>query len=228
MATSEVQNGVLTLKEIRANPRIKAYIEGANELLNAIGYTEHGFRHAGIVAGISKNIIATLGYEPRQAELAAIAGYMHDIGNVISRTNHPQTGATMAFRLLEEMGMETKEIALIIGAIGNHEEPGGEPVHWMSAAVILADKSDVHSSRVQNPDPHSFDIHDRVNFAVQRSRVDIIPEEKKIILDLQTDGKAASMMEYFEIFLERMVMCNKAAQTLGCRFHLHVNGTQIG
>src|SRR2546421_1850251 len=157
------------LREVRANPKIKAYVEKANEQMAAIGYTEHGLRHAALVAAIARNTCSALGLDTRIAELAAVAGYLHDIGNVVSRYYHPQIGATMAFTLLNEMAWDPGEIGLVIGAIGNHEEPEGVPINTIAASVILADKSDVHFTRVQNPDPATFDIHDRVNFAVQKS-----------------------------------------------------------
>src|SRR5579872_1439946 len=163
----------LGLKDVRANPKIKAYIEKANEQMAAIGYTEHGLRHAGLTAAIARNTCGALGLDPRIAELAAVAGYMHDMGNVVSRFYHPQIGATMAFTLLNEMDFDPGEIGLIIGAIGNHEEPEGVPINVIAAAVILADKSDVHFTRVQNTDPSTFDIHDRVNQAVQKSHLHV-------------------------------------------------------
>lgn len=217
----------INLKEVRANVKVKAYIDGANDLLKAMGYTEHGFRHAGIVAAISRHILVQLGYDARRAELAGIAGYLHDIGNAINRNNHPEIGAVMSLRILEEMGMSPKEIAPIIGAIGNHEELHGEPISALSAAVIIADKSDVHYSRVQNTDPATFDIHDRVNYAVNRSRVHIDAANKTIELDLQIDPAQATMVEYFEIFLARMVMCRKAAQLLGQNFQLRMNDVEL-
>ena len=168
-----------------------------------------------------------LGYDSRTAEVASIAGYLHDIGNVVSRFTHPQIGATMSFVLLEEMGFEAEEIGTIIGAIGNHEEPEGEPINITTAAVILADKSDVHFTRVQNPDPKTFDIHDRVNHAVQKSHLTVDAEAKTITLELTIEMTSASVMEYFEIFMMRMVMCRKAAEVLGCRFHLTINGVDL-
>ena len=221
------QNKLVTLRDVRANQKIKAYIEKANEQMNAIGYTEHGVRHAALSAAISRNTLAELHYPARTAELGAIAGYLHDIGNVVSRHSHPQIGATIAFTLLNEMGMDPGEIGLVIGAIGNHEEPDGVPIHPVSAAVILADKSDVHSSRVQNPDSLTFDIHDRVNHAVQKSHLGVDAEAKTITLELKIDIAAASVMEYFEIFVGRMVVCRKAAEILNSRFHLIINGLDM-
>lgn len=215
------------LREIRASPKIKAYIEKANEQMAAIGYTEHGLRHAALTAAIARNTCTSLGLDPRIAELAAVAGYLHDIGNVVSRFYHPQIGASMSFTLLNEMGWDAGEIGLVIGAIGNHEEPEGVPINTIAAAVILADKSDVHFTRVQNPDPTTFDIHDRVNFAVQKSHLTVDAEGKTITLELDIDVSKATVMEYFEIFVLRMVMCRKASEILGCTFRVTINGLEM-
>lgn len=218
---------VVTFKEVKANIKIKALIEGANELLRSMGYTEHGQRHVGVVSSITRYIMENLQMPTREVELGQIAAYMHDIGNVINRIDHPISGANLTFALLNEMGMDSSEIAPILGAIGNHEELAGTPVSTMSAAVIIADKSDVHFSRVQNPIIETFDIHDRVNYAVQKSRVEMDNEENVIELTLEIDTSFASVMEYFEIFLSRMVMCRRAADTFGYRFRLRVNGTLV-
>lgn len=218
---------IITLKDVKANPKVKRLIEGANDVMKAMGYTEHGHRHVGIVSSITKYILEKIGTSPREIELGQIAGYLHDIGNVINRVNHPMTGANMAFTLLNEMGMPPDELAPILGAIGNHEELAGLPISNMSAALIIADKSDVHFSRVQNPLLETFDIHDRVNYAVQKSRIEIPEDRKNIQLMLEVDSSYASVMEYFEIFLSRMVMCRKAADTLGYHFTLNVNGTEL-
>lgn len=214
-------------RDVRNNPKVRAYIEKANEQMAVIGYSEHGLRHAALVAAIARNILLELGADARYTELAAIAGYLHDIGNCVHRIYHPQIGATMAFQLLDQMGMEAHEVGTVIGAIGNHEEPEGVPINAITAAVIIADKSDVHFTRVQNPDPTTYDIHDRVNHAVQKSHIRIDREEKIITLDLVIDVKEASVMEYFEIFVVRMIMCRKAAAKLGCRFVLIINGTEL-
>lgn len=218
----------VTLKEVRSYPKVRIYIDAANRQMAAIGYTEHGHRHAGVVSSVARSICEPLGYTPRQAEIAAIAGYLHDIGNMVNRNNHPEVGAVIAMNILDEMGMPPNEIAAVVAAIGNHEEGDGVPVDYASAAVIIADKSDVHYSRVQNPHPETFDIHDRVNHAVQRSNLHVEAEKRIIRLDLQIDTTFASVMEYFEIFLTRMVMCRKAAEVLGCRFCLRVNGVDLG
>ena len=217
----------ITLKEVKANPKVRKLIDGANEVMKAMGYTEHGHRHVGVVSSITKYILENLGSSAREVELGQIAGYLHDIGNVINRINHPMIGATIAFNLLDEMGMEAGEIAPVLGAIGNHEELAGTPISTMSAALIIADKSDVHFSRVQNPLLETFDIHDRVNYAVQKSRVQMKEGEHVIELMLEIDTSFATVMEYFEIFLTRMIMCRRASDMLGYKFALSVNGTYM-
>jgi len=217
----------LTLKEVKANPKVRKLIDGANEVMRAMGYTEHGHRHVGIVSSITRYILENIGSDARDVELAQIAAYLHDIGNVVHRTNHPMHGGVIAWTILNEMGMDAAEIAPVVGAIGNHEESSGMPISSMSAALIIADKSDVHFSRVQNPILETYDIHDRVNAAVQKSRVEMDNETRNICLTLEIDTKQASVMEYFEIFLSRMVMCRSAARTLGYDFTLQVNGTSL-
>ena len=218
---------LVTLKDVRSSPKIRKLIDGANEVMKAMGYTEHGLRHVTVVASITRYILDHMNLPAREVELAQIAAHMHDIGNSISRLNHPAHGASMAFTILNEMGMDAAEIAPILGAIGNHEEMTGGPVSAMSAALIIADKSDVHRTRVQNPIIETFDIHDRVNYAVQKSRVEIKPESQTIELLLEIDTTQATVMEYFEIFLSRMVMCRKSAEMLGYRFTLNINGTYL-
>ena len=218
---------LVTLRDVRNNPKVKTYIEKANEQMAAIGYSEHGLRHAGLVAAIARNILLELGFEPRLTEIAGMAGYLHDIGNCVHRIYHPQIGATMAFQLLDGMDMEAVEIATVIAAIGNHEEPEGVPINAVTAAVIIADKSDVHFTRVQNPDPTTYDIHDRVNNAVQKSHILVDKAQQVVTLDLVIDVAKASVMEYFEIFVVRMLMCRKAAAVLGCQFRLIINGTEL-
>ncbi len=217
----------ITLDAIKQDEQVRAYIHQANENLRALGYTEHGFRHANLVAQIASNILSHLGYPPRQAELAAIAAYLHDIGNVIHRDNHALSGAQIAHDILSRLGMPYDEIALVINAIGNHEEERGSTTNAISAAVVLADKADVHRSRVQERDPTRFDIHDRVNYAVKHSFVRVNNDNKTIALELEIDTTISSVMEYFEIFLSRMLMCRRAAQTLGCSFRLIINGIQL-
>ncbi len=217
----------LTLDDIKRDPEVEAFINKANEYTGAIGYTEHGTRHANLTASIAYNTLKRLSAPERDAQLAAIAAYMHDIGNLVSRLNHEHTGAVLANRILERLGMDPLERAIVMGAIGNHEEKGGEPVSPVGAAVILADKSDVHRSRVRNPDPTTFDIHDRVNYAVEHSFLRVDEKNKRIILELTIDTKLSQVMEYFEIFLTRMVMCRRAAQLLNCEFKLQINGAKL-
>ncbi len=226
-ALAGAPHGAVALRDVKNFPKIRAYIEAANRQMQVIGYSEHGLRHAGLVAAISRNICLELGLDARTAELAAIAGYLHDIGNCIHRLYHPQVGATMAFQLLDQMQMDSAEIGIIIGAIGNHEEPEGVPINVITAAVIIADKSDVHFTRVQNPDPSTFDIHDRVNHAVQKSRLLIDRASMALTLDLVIDVTEATVMEYFEIFVIRMIMCRKAAEKIGCKFKLIINGVEL-
>lgn len=218
---------LLTLKDVRHDGRIRTYITRANEQMQSIGYTEHGHRHAGIVSTIARSILHSLEHEEREAELAAIAGYLHDMGCVVNRVGHVEAGALMSFSLLSDLGMRADEIATVVGAIGNHEEPNGLPISAVSAAVILADKSDVHFSRVQEKDPVKFDIHDRVNYAVQKSYLRVDETAKAIILELEIDTTHASVTEYFEIFVLRMVLCRRAADYLGCKFHLNINGVNL-
>lgn len=218
---------LVTLEQVMAHPEIKELIEQANAHLGAMGFTEHGQRHVRLVSRISYNILKRLGFPEREAELAAIAGYLHDIGNVVGRHDHPESGAAMVFVFLREMGMPAQELGKILGAIGNHEEPYGEVVNNIGAAVILADKSDVHRTRVRNTDPTTFDIHDRVNYAVLKSFLDVRPEDKVVNLELQIDTAISPVMEYFEIFLSRMVMCRRAASFLGCQFELTINNARL-
>ncbi|HZO90723.1 MAG TPA: HD domain-containing protein [Chthonomonadaceae bacterium] len=226
-AATQAAQRVVTLRDVRNNEKVREYIEKANEQMAVIGYSEHGLRHAALVAAIARNICLALDYDARTAEIAAIAGYLHDIGNCVHRFYHPQIGATMAFQLLDQMGMPANEVATIIGAIGNHEEPEGVPINPVTAAVIIADKSDVHFTRVQNPDPSTYDIHDRVNHAVQKSHLHVDKEAKTLTLDLVVDTNEATVIEYFEIFVVRMIMCRKAAEKLGCRFNLNINGIAL-
>ncbi|MDR3707988.1 MAG: HD domain-containing protein [Capsulimonadaceae bacterium] len=220
-------NGIVTLKEVRHDPRVQTYITRANDQMKSIGYTEHGHRHSGIVSTIARYILTTLGQDSRQAEVAAIAGYLHDMGCVVNRVGHVEAGAIMAYDILTKMNMPCDEIATVVGAIGNHEEPNGEPISRESAAVIIADKSDVHFTRVQNPDTTKFDIHDRVNHAVQKSYLRVDAEAKTIKLELEINDEHASVTEYFEIFVLRMVLCRRAADFLGCKFGLEINGVKL-
>ena len=221
------ETSLVTLDTVRRDPKIRALLEATNEQMNALGYTEHGFRHAGIVAETARSILASLGQDERACELAAIAGHMHDIGNAINRNAHCETAGVMAFVLLNELEMPVHEIGIVMGAIGNHEEELGAPTSAVGAALIIADKSDVHHSRVQNHNPLTFDIHDRVNFSVQRSHLRVDSENKSINLELTTDEQSSSVMEYFEIFLSRMLMCRRAADFFGYKFKLIINGVEM-
>ncbi len=217
----------LTLEDVRRDPEAEAYIAKADEYTGTIGYTEHGFRHATLVASIAGNVLRRLGRPERATNLAAIAGYLHDIGNLVGRVNHEHTGALLATRILARLGMEPVDMAIVMGAIGNHEEQTGDPVSEVCAALILSDKSDVHRTRVRNPDPTTFDIHDRVNYGVEHSFLRVDDQAHTITLELAIDTKISQVMEYFEIFLPRMVMCRRAAKLLGCEFKLQINGTKL-
>ena len=214
---------MITIEQVRNNPQVRTYIQKADEALAALGYTEHSFAHVGKVAKEAREILLTLGYSPREAELAEIAGWLHDIGNVINRVDHAQSGAVMAFRILDKLGAEAEEISTIISAIGNHDESTAYPVNPIAAALILADKTDVRRSRVRNRDFATFDIHDRVNYAVHQSRTEITADHQKIILDLKIDTQISAVMDYFEIFMQRMLLCRKAAEKLGLTFSLVIN-----
>ncbi len=212
-----------TFEQIRKDEKIKTYIKKADESLAALGFTEHSFPHVLRVADFAGNILDELGYGDREVELARIAGYIHDIGNMVNRVGHSQSGAVMAFEILREMGMKTEELCDIVSAIGNHDEGTGVPVNAMAAALILADKSDVRRSRVRNRDKTTFDIHDRVNYSVEKSTLKINKENKTVTLKLIVDTEYGSVMDYFEIFLGRMIMCRKAAEKLGLTFRLVIN-----
>jgi len=217
-----------TLDAVRSDHRVRTFIRSANQQTGAIGYTEHGERHANTCADGARFILRSLGHEARRCELAAIAAYLHDIGNAVTRDKHGQTGAIIAKDLLADLGFDYEEIATVMGAIANHEEQeGGQPVSAVSAAVILADKSDVHRSRVRNPKTTSFDIHDRVNFAATSSEIKVSRKDKLITLDLHIDTEVAPLMEYFEIFLSRMIQCRRAAEVLRCSFALVINDTRL-
>jgi len=217
----------VTVRVLERDAEVQAYLRRGNEQMGVLGYTEHGQRHARLVASIAQNVLLHLDYPQRRTELAEIAGYLHDIGNVIYRDEHDWAGALIARDVLLRLGMDFDEIALIMGAIGNHEEERGEPVGDVSAAVILADKSDAHRSRVQNPDTLTFDIHDRVNFAVERSFLRVNGEEKTITLELDIDTEVSQVGEYFEIFMSRMLMSRRAALFLDCKFDLTINGNSM-
>ena len=214
---------MIAFEEIKNNEHIKTYIKKADESLIALGYTEHSFAHVTKVSEMAKEILLELGYSKREADLAQIAGYLHDIGNVINRVDHAQSGAVMAFRILDKLGAEPEEIATIITAIGNHDEGTAVAVNPVAAALILADKTDVRRSRVRNSDLATFDIHDRVNYAVENSSTKISKDKKSIILNLKINTEISSVMDYFEIFLDRMLLCRKAAEKLNLKFKLIIN-----
>jgi len=218
---------MLTYKEITKSEAIKTYIIRADESLGALGYTEHSFAHVMHVAETAGYILKTLGYDDRTAEVAKIAGYLHDIGNLVNREDHSQSGAVMAWSILNDMGCDPAEMATIVTAIGNHDEGNGVPVNAVAAAMILADKSDVRRSRVRNKDHATFDIHDRVNYSVQRSALKINEDKTVVELKLTVDTAFGSVMEYFEIFLQRMILCRNAAEKLGLRFTLFINDQQL-
>lgn len=217
---------MISYNDVRGDRAVLAYIKSADESLKALGYTEHGLAHVGKVSDIAANILSTLGYSSREVELARIAGLLHDIGNVVNRVKHSQSGALMAFRILDRMGMEPEEIAKVVTAIGNHDEGEGVPVSDISAALILADKSDVRRTRVR-PTEVAPDIHDRVNSSVDYAELKINRKQRTVSLVLTIDTSVASVMEYFEIFLGRMVMCRKAADRLGLKFCIEINGQKI-
>ena len=217
----------VTYVYIKQNPDIMEYIKRADKALEALGYTEHSFAHVERVAHTSAMILEGLGYDERTVELAKIAAIMHDIGNVINRVDHAQSGAVMAFRLLDNLSMPATEICSIISAIGNHDEGTGQPLDPISAALIIGDKTDVRRSRVRNHDLLTFDIHDRVNYAVENSKVIFNENKTSIILELQIDTEISSVLEYFEIFMERMLLCRRASKFLGVQFEMIINGSKI-
>lgn len=217
----------LTYEDIRNDSDINAYIEKAGQVMSAMGYTEHSFAHVTRVAESTGYILQTLGYDERTVEIGKIAGYMHDIGNMVNRHDHSQSGALVAFTLLKEKGMPNSELVDIVAAIGNHDEHTGLPLDPVSAALIIADKADVRRTRVKNPDLATFDIHDRVNYSVQKSELKINSAHTLIKLKLQVDTHYSSVIDYFEIFMTRMILCRKAADVLGMRFTLMINEQQL-
>ena len=217
----------ITFKYIKDNDEIKTYIEQADHTLKQLGYTEHSFAHVGIVSEKASYILKELGYDDRLVELTKIAGYMHDIGNTINRVNHALSGANMAFRLLDKINVPPQEICQIISAIGHHDEGTAQPLSPMSAAIIIADKTDVRRSRVRNTDLITFDIHDRVNYAAEKSSLHFNEEKTTLIMDLTIDTDISSVMEYFEIFLDRMLLCKRAAIYLGVKFKFIINGLKM-
>lgn len=218
---------MVSFQDIKDNEEINTYITKADEALSRLGYTEHAFAHVTKCAAVAGDLLEKLGYDERTVELARIAAYVHDIGNVINRHDHAQSGAMMAFRILDRLGMEPSETADVICAIGNHDESTGSPVNAVAAALILADKSDVRRSRVRNNDFASFDIHDRVNYAVEVSGLRLDTDQRTVTLELTIDSSLSAVMDYFEIFLHRMLLCRRAAGFLELRFGLVINGVSL-
>lgn len=218
---------MVTLEDVKKNPEVKALVEGAQIQLNALGYTEHSVRHVTIVSNRAAELLETLGYSEERIELARIAGYLHDIGNCVNRVDHAHTGAILSYQILKEMGMEVDKRTEIMMAIGNHDEQTGTAVSDISAALILADKSDAHRSRVVNKILSTFDKHDKVNYAVTDSRFIINKEERKVTLDLTIDTKISPVLDYFEIFMDRTMMSKHAAKYLGIWFELIINDTKF-
>ncbi len=224
---NEIEIPEITFDEVVHDHRVKAYVEASDAVLEAIGYTEHGPRHAKLTGKVARQILAEFGFKQRLPELAAIAGYLHDAGNVINRHEHAHSGALMALQVLADMGMNPREIATVVSAIGHHDETDGYPVNPASAAVIIADKTDVHRSRVRLTDPKLFDQHDQVNFSVTRSVIQVDSVRRIITLELDIDTSVASVMEFFEIFTDRMIMSRKAAEFLGGHFRLVANKVEL-
>lgn len=216
----------MTFEEIKNNQEINTYIQSADDYLKAIGFTEHSFKHLLRCVAVVEYILKTLGYDQHTIELAKIAAYMHDIGNVINRDEHAKSGAIMAFRLLDKMGMDTQDIATIVTAIGNHDESSAYPVNVVSSALILADKTDVRRARVRK-DRNNFTIHDRVNYAAEESRVEVDKENQVLTLNLTIDTKICSIMDYFEIFLSRMMLCKRACEFFKLTFKLLINNQSL-
>lgn len=218
---------MLTYEDVKKSEAIKTFITHADQSLAVLGYTEHSFAHVVHVAEMAGYILTTLGYDERTVELAKIAGYLHDIGNLVNRAEHSQSGAVMAWSILNDMNCDPEELATIVTAIGNHDEGTGVPVNAVAAALILADKADVRWTRVRNQDFATFDIHDRVNYSVKKSALTISEDKTQVKLDLNIDNKFGSVMDYFEIFMGRMILCRKAAEKLGMQFKLIINEQQL-
>ena len=218
---------MVTYELLRQNAAINTYITRADESLAALGFTEHSFPHVCGVADTAEYILRSVGGSERQIELAKIAAYLHDIGNLVNRADHSQSGAMMAFRILDRMDMDPEDLATVVTAIGNHDEGVGVPVNEVAAALILADKCDVRRNRVRNRDLSTFDIHDRVNYSVESYRLVVQPEEKIARLELIIDTQFSSVMDFFEIFMKRMMLCRRAAERLGLSFQLTINGQQL-
>ena len=218
---------MITLEEVIKNPEVHEFVEASQKQLEALGYTEHSYRHIGIVSKRTGEILEKLGYDEKTVELGKIAGYLHDIGNCINRVDHAHSGAILAYNILKEMGMDAKDRTEIVMAIGNHDENTGTAVSEISAALILADKSDVHRDRVINTNMSTFDIHDRVNYAVTDANLQIEEKERKIILNLKIDTEICPVLDYFQIFMDRTMMSKYAAKFLNIWFEIVINGTKL-
>jgi uncharacterized protein len=221
-----VEPGLVTLAEIQQDRLISTFITNADRVMEGLGYTEHGFRHANLTGRIAYNVVSRLGFQDRIANLACLAGYLHDVGTMVAKKNHGQVGALLVYDALKDR-MAMTDLAMVMAAVGNHEEEGGAAASEVSAAVILADKSDVHRSRVRKSGQIDFDVHDRVNFAVEQSFLRVDSSARTVTLELTIDTAISHVMEYFEIFLHRMVMCRRAAERLECRFRLTINGASL-
>lgn len=217
----------VTFEDVKHSEEVRTYIKQADASLKALGYTEHSFAHVTKCAEVAGGLLKDLGYKKHVCELAKIAGYMHDIGNVINRTDHAQSGAVMAFRILDKMGMSPEDTAAVITAIGNHDEATAYPVNAVAAALIIADKTDVRRSRVRDKETIYTDIHDRVNYAVEKANLKLDKEDKTISLYLTIDTNICTVMDYFEIFLQRMLLCRKAAEFFGLSFRLNINNSTL-
>ena len=227
MAAATATEPSVMLSDVQTDPELLAYMQMGDDYLGVIGYTEHGLRHANLTAHISGNVLGRLGFDERMAELAAIAGFCHDIGNCVSRSEHWISSAFIARSALVRLGMPYHEVATIMNAVANHEEDASDPATPVAAACILADKSDVHHTRVRALDPLTFDIHDRVNYAVKRSFLRVNSEERTLTLEIDIDTTETQIMEYFEIFIERMQLCRRAAEVLSAKFSLVINGVKL-
>ena len=227
MSDLRKNHAIPKLDAVREHPQVAQFLAHADSYLAVLGYTEHGTRHASLVAHIAHNVLERLGYPDDTSQLAAVAGYLHDLGNFITRESHAQSAALLAYQILRDLEYDPADCASVMGAIGNHDEQLGKVIDPVSAALILADKSDVHRSRVRDPATTDIDIHDRVNFAAERSFLNVDAEKKEITLELIIDTAISGVMEYFEIFLSRMIMCRRAAERLDCSFQMAINELRI-
>lgn len=217
----------ITYQDVRSDPEVRAYIAQADASLAAIGFTEHAFAHVTKCAETASRLLLDLDYDTHLAELAKIAGFMHDMGNAVNRNDHAQTGALMAMQILDRMGMDPADIGVVISAIGYHDDKTAFPVNEVAAALLLADKADVRRSRVRDKSTVSLDIHDRVNYAVEHSELALDRPAGTLTLILSINTDVCAVMDYFEIFLDRMLLCRKAAEFFGLTFKLKINGSSL-